>query len=278
METLGCLHDKLVFSLWHSSILLPSLFHVWLTGLSVCLLHSSQIPWEIEDSLYCSSDHVCVCDWDCVFCHMTAQWYLEECKQHTRMAKYTHSDSLSCLLSLASKEWSMWVHILRVDLSSKWYVCWNELWFMKDCVVQWDSESRLQTVNANWIIMTLLLPPDISSVKAPRTTAISHADFLMRPSLCEVYWCHLWHEQSWCGHIKLAMMSAWKHLSAWLIYQTEVKYLAHGHLVSCLHRASISYLIQIMEDTLLHSNKVACHREQQALCSICSLWVSDVQK
>lgn len=32
LETLSCLHDKPVFSLWHSSILLASVFHVWLTG------------------------------------------------------------------------------------------------------------------------------------------------------------------------------------------------------------------------------------------------------
>lgn len=46
-----------------------------------------------------------------------------------------------------------------------------------------------------------------------------------------------------CGHIKLATMAAWKHFSALLIYQTEVKYFAHGYLVSCLHKASKYYLI-----------------------------------
>lgn len=76
--------------------------------------------------------------------------------------------------------------------------------------------------------------------------------------------------------IKLATMSAWKHLSVWLIYQTEVKYLSHEHLISCLHIASTSYLIQITEDILLYSNNVTCHRQSSrasALCCISSLRV-----
>lgn len=86
---------------------------------------------------------------------------------------------------------------------------------MKDCVVQRDSLSCLHTVNVNWISVTRPLPSCISFVKARRTTAVSHTDFLMSRTAWEsadVYWCHVWHEQSWCGYVKLAMMPAWKQL------------------------------------------------------------------
>lgn len=76
--------------------------------------------------------------------------------------------------------------------------------------------------------------------------------------------------------IKLATLSAWQHLSVWVIYQSEVKYLSHEHVMSCLHKASPSYLIQITQDILLHSNNVTCHRQSSrasGLCCISSLRV-----
>lgn len=45
--------------------------------------------------------------------------------------------------------------------------------------MQSDSVFWLQMVHVNWITMTLLFP-DISSVKAQKTTAIGHMDFPMR--------------------------------------------------------------------------------------------------
>ena len=103
--------------------------------------------------------------------------------------------------------------------------------------------------------------------KAQATTAVCHADFLPRRPFCKVYWSHLWHEQSRRGRIELATMSAWKHLSVWLIYQAEVKYLARRHLMSWLPRTSISYPWEIMEGILLHCNSVTCHRGEQPCAS-----------
>lgn len=136
----------------------------------------------------------------------------------------------------------------------------NQIWWLRDRFVQGDAVSLLQMVDC--IGMTLLLALDISSVETQEMTAISHTDFLMcRPSAQ----CTDVISGSPDVHIKLATMSAWKHLSVWLIYQTEVKYLAREHLVSCLHKASISYLIQTEEDILLHSNNVTYHRQSSRL-------------
>ncbi|KAL7374317.1 hypothetical protein ABVT39_026357, partial [Epinephelus coioides] len=68
--------------------------------------------------------------------------------------------------------------LLIISLGAGHTGFWAVLWELPSD--SWDLVSWLQTFNANWIIMTLLLPPDISSVKAQRTTAISHTDFLMR--------------------------------------------------------------------------------------------------
>lgn len=117
-----------------------------------------------------------------------------------------------------------------------------------------------------WCIgMTLSLALHISSAETQQMTAISHTDFLM---CCPTAQRTDVISGSPDVDMKLATMSAWKHLSVWLIYQTEVKYLTREHLVSCLHKASISYLIHITEDGHLHSNIVTYQRKSRSWCPV----------
>lgn len=193
------------------------------------------------------------------------------------MAKYTQSDSLTCLPSLASifqKEWSIWVHVLRVDLLSKWYVWWNELNIMiyeaLFCAVGLRilaADGYCELDHHDSAITPWYFICKSTEDNSRQSHWLSHAS-----SLCDV-WCVM--ICPWRGRIKLAMMSAWKHLSVWLIPNRGQ---ISRHLVSCPHRASISYLIQIMEDILLHSNKVTSHRESSrlvgcALSVLCGLQV-----
>lgn len=167
-------------------------------------------------------------------------------------------------------EWCVWVHMLRVDLSSRGMCAVK---FIKPN--DWRRTvlcSGIRDPGCRWP-MWIWISPWYFICESTEDTA----SLMCRSSA--VHRCHLWHEQAQWGLIKLATMSAWKQLSVWPIYQTEVKYLAQGHLVSCLRRASISYLIQIMQDIPLHSDTVTCHRRlHQALvpCASSVLWRSQV--
>lgn len=156
MERLGCLHDKPVFSLWHSSILLPSLFHVWLIE-AVCVSAALQSDPMRNRGQRILLPTMCVCYWNCVFCHITAQRYLEGWggggwwrggvqTRHCDGKTHSHTKWFIELSTESGKHFQKKREIHLSACSQSRSVIWMI------CVVKWIKHNDLrETVLCSWI-------------------------------------------------------------------------------------------------------------------------------